>query len=200
MPEEENPFKGQVTIEQTYIHTSAKPASRAIPAPAVQSYRNLRSHLSKQANFPAAAPIHAAELTLDRTSDTFFNRLLSWGYELVSDFGNSPVRALLWLCLVLFGMTGILFCSNGGVIIGPLEGHAESWRVILVGDGRVAQLARAIVLALQSSFNPLSIFGVRGVVEARYPWLAALLAFQGIVSITVAALFLLAVRRRFRLL
>ena len=58
---------------------------------------------------------------------------------------------------------------------------------------------RAFILTGHATFNPLSIFGVKGLVTARYWQLALWLWVNSVFSALLFALFFLAVRRRFKM-
>ena len=64
---------------------------------------------------------------------------------------------------------------------------------------KASRAGKAILLSLQSVINPLGLFGGRGVVVAGVWWVQVVLVVQSILSTTCFALFIIALRRRFRM-
>jgi hypothetical protein len=127
------------------------------------------------------------------------NRLLSHLYEWMSDFGSSALRPLVWQ-VVLFALSFSLILGSDGAVQASRDPASEliGWQQILI-DPRWGTFARAAYLALQPLVNPIGIFGPRSLLIPRFPWLAVWLSVAGILGIVLLALFIFAIRRRFKI-
>lgn len=187
----ENPFKGSVLFQRVYFPRN--PGFRLADA---QPYRNMRAHMQKNENTPMAALFHTLEQAVERKQDTsLFARFVSWSYEIFSDYGSSLTRPAIWFFCLIFLSCVILFLTDG-VAAGD---NLHAWQAGLGHTGHWRQLQRAILLSLQGTLNPLGIFGTSGMVAPRYGWLAAWMFFHSLLSTIFAALFVLALRRRFKM-
>jgi H+/Cl- antiporter ClcA len=63
----------------------------------------------------------------------------------------------------------------------------------------LAQVLRAAIYALQSIFNPLNLIVLKPLVSVCYWWAALVSFILGLFGIITFALFLLSLRRRFKL-
>ncbi len=193
-PEEPNPFTGSVSLRGIFL--PREPEKYLLEGP--QPYRNLRSHLRKLENAQTANVVHSAELAVERKTDTKMNKLLSLLYEICSDFGSSALRPLVWLA-VLFALLATIVGLADGVTLALPEETYNGWKYVLTQEGWEGRTYRAVVMAFQGITNPIGIFGSRGLLTPKYTWLAVLSGLQGLSSVVLIALFIFAVRRRFKI-
>jgi len=165
----------------------------------VQWLRDAREALNARSNFVAAGVFHASELALSRDREPFINRVASRVYQAFSNYGNSLGLPIIWFVLSLLAI-GVLASIVGTVLItDPASGPPSGWHAALRGDGLQAQALRAAIYALQSVFNPLNLIVPKPLVSVSH-WGAAFASFiLGIFGIISFALFLLSLRRRFKL-
>lgn len=191
-----NPFTGTVSFTKDVFF----PRRRNIYIlPGPQPYRNMRSHLRSLENAQMANLIHSAELAVEREDDSPMNQLLSHLYEWMSDFGASALRPLVWQG-VLFILSFSLILGSDGAVQASRDPASElaGWQQVLI-DPRWGACARAAYLAVQPLVNPIGIFGPRSLLIPQSPWLALWLSLAGILGIILLALFIFAIRRRFKI-
>jgi len=191
-----NPFTGTVSLSNVYLPRIRDRFILAGPQP----YRNIRYHLRGLENLQMANLFHSAELAVEREDDTWTNKIFSYFYEWVSDFGSSALRPILWqILLICISMLLILY-SDGSVYVGQeFSPNKVSWQNIFVEDSTSGEYARAFYLALQPLVNPLGIFGHKLLLIPRYPWLAAWSTVHGFFAVIFLALTVFAIRRRFKI-
>jgi hypothetical protein len=161
----------------------------------VQWLRDARIALSARSNFVAAGIFHASELALSRDREPCINRAVSRVYQAFSNYGNSIALPVVWLLGLLLAI-GCLALVAGTV---ATDDTTSGWHAALSGKGFLAQALRAAIYALQSVFNPLNLIVFKPLVSVCY-WWAALIGFVlGLFGIIAFALFLLSLRRRFKL-
>lgn len=189
VPGKINPFNGSVSVRRTRFSSSWENA---------QHYRNLRHHLSKIHNHDAASVFHSAELQTEMQRQAWLDRQINRTYWALSNYGESSVRPLLWL-LVFLGLNVLfLYFADGVTPIGEAL-EADGWRYSLYGFGEWSRLFRAVSLALTEVFNPLGIFGAKSIIAARTPLVQVVSMVLGLLGTISLGLFVLALRRRFRL-
>lgn len=188
------PFTGSVFFDQSVYFPRAP--GRYLKGP--QPYRNMRAHMLKLENTPMVSRFHTLEQATERKMEGYgFHRGISALYELLSDYGSSALRPFLWFIL-LFAVTALaVFLTDGATHADAQE--LSGWQNSLKGDDWSAQAIRAFVLTGQSTLNPLGIFGVKGLLVAKTGLLALWLSFHGLLSAIFIALFIFAVRRRFKM-
>jgi len=195
-----NPFLGAVVFNSIYLPRSTS----GVPLEGAQQYRNLRSHLLDLQDLRSAGVVHAAEQAVERETDGWFSWSLSWLYQLASDFGYSPLRPVLWFFAVWIGLAALLMITGAALsTVGcePLE-DVIGWRQTLCAEGVAGDLARATALSAPQPFSILAALAVPGrqvAIIAESFWVDALLVLSGLISTVLLALFIFAVRRRFRL-
>ena len=196
-PGDENPFTGSVTFSNHVF----LPRSTTFPISGAQPYRNLRSQLAKLQNSPAVGFVHAAEQGIEREQYSRFNKFLSICYEALADYGFSTLRPIVWLVILWILSALVILAVDGAERPPEFEKviYLGSWREILIDDGWVGRLSRAVLLSIYSMVNPLGVFGVKSLIVAKHWSLQVFLLFEGIMSIAFIALFILALRRRFRM-
>ena len=195
-PGNTTPLTGSVLFAETFF-----PRKRGLYLlPGAQPYRNMRHHLRTIENGHMADLFHSAELAVERQDDTFINRMLSHAYELFSDFGSSALRPLLWWLLLFVLTVAIIFHADGAVQAFVSDDYYQGWRSSLLDSNAwYADLLRSGYLAFRSMINPLGLFGVRELLAPATGWLVIYLSFAGLLSVVLITLFVLAVRRRFKM-
>jgi hypothetical protein len=189
-----NPFRGMVHFDRAVYF----PRTIVGGSDRVQSYRNMRAHMLELENTPMVNRFHTLEQASERRLDRWgFQRFVSWLYEMLSDYGSSVLRPLLWFVLLLVLTTAIVYLTSGAETVDAQT--FKGWQEALIGTGQHARIHRAIILTLQSTLNPLGIFGAKVLLVARTSWLAAWLSFHGLATAILVALFILAIRRRFKM-
>ena len=192
-PGPNNPFSGTVSFtprvffpreRDTYILAGPQP------------YRNMRYHLRALENVQMANLFHSAELAVERKDDSWTNHVVSYLYELTSDFGSSVLRPFLWLSLLYVSSVYAIFCSDGAEV--PEPSGLVGWQHALI-DPAWGEYTRAFYLALQSFVNPVGIFGLKYLLVPKYTQLAAWLSVDGFIGLILLALLIFAIRRRFRI-
>lgn len=195
-PSDENPFLGDVLIDSD-VFLPRVAGRYFIDDP--QEYRNLRHHLTSLNNVPAAQIVHAAELAMERQRSSKFTRFLSTGYEWITDYGTSPERALKAFCLGWFANFCVLVISRGGFLRWLTQlsvSPAENW---LPSAYLFERAARQVGAALQLTVNPTAALGPSGISADLMSYGSILLTPIAVYSATVIALFIFAVRGKFRL-
>jgi hypothetical protein len=162
----------------------------------VQWLRDARIALNARSNFVAAGVFHASELALSREREPCINRVASLVYQAFSNYGNSIGLPIAWFFGVLAAIFALALATGTAAATDPAAG---GWHTTLNGKGLLAQMLRAAIYALQSVFNPLNLIVPKPLVTVSH-WGAALATFLlGIVGIAAFALFVLSLRRRFKL-
>jgi hypothetical protein len=91
----------------------------------------------------------------------------------------------------------IIFFSDGATPGASVD--LKGWQSGLGGVEPAARAERALVLTMNSTLNPLAIFGGAGLLVAKYGWVTAWLAAHGLLSALFVVLFVFALRRRFKI-
>lgn len=191
-PGTENPFTGSVSLSNVFLPRCTEKYLLEGPQP----YRNLRYHLRSLENAQTANLVHAAELAVERKTDTKTNKLLSMLYELFSDFGSSTLRPLVWLGALLVFSALIIYTRDGAVLTDQMY---AGWQSVLQEQNHEGRVLRSAVMALEPVISPLSIFTSKALLVPKDVWMAIWSGFQRIFSVIFIALFVLAVRRRFKM-
>jgi len=163
-----------------------------------QQYRNARSFLQSNNNTLAAATFHSAELALDRHRETMISRFVSWIYEVFSDYGNSvsrPVLILLFLFVAISALGTIFDATTVGIPPKELSG----WQHQLSGPSLEGRALRSATFTLRGIVNPLGIFNIKPLVIAVSIWWSLVLEGLSVLGTLALGLFVVAVRRRFKL-
>ncbi len=186
-------------------------------ATAERAYRTLRLAMKQQEAHEEEAIFWALEqrskrskLNLNRPKD-WFPLLLSWGYDLVSEYGLNATRPLGWLIcwLLLYGLL-VYDNLNEKAACWKSHVHAEQW---LANPGKTflreiwGSCEQIISFSIAQSARPFFIWGDYGGTDITTAlgasafefWVKVAATFDSAVSLTLVALFILAVRRRFRM-
>ena len=118
-------------------------------------------------------------------------------YQLFSDFGLSAFRPIGWLIALYLVSVIVVWATDSATL---LEGERYlGWRSILQWEDWLGSLWRALVMSAQPVANPIGIFRGGTLLVPEYVWLAIWLKVQGLFSIILVAIFIFAVRRRFKM-
>ncbi len=192
-PQSQNPFTGPVWFSGAWFPIDKHSLDRAQP------YRNMRYHLRDLENVRMADLFHALELRAERQQETWTNKIISYVYDMFSDFGASILRPILWLILLGISVSYILIAWDGAVPTRALELSAVGWQTALLDDDIFLQIYRGSYLSFYSIIHPLGLFGGQPLLVASTKCLSILLIFEGIFAATLVALTIFALRRRFKL-
>lgn len=187
------PFTGSVYFDKKVDFPRVP--GRRLKGP--QPYRNMRAHMLKLENIPMVSRFHSLEQAMEKEmEDSRFNRAISLVYSYLSDYGSSALRPFLWfVSIFIITFSASLFDGVGHAEVENLNGWQES----LAGDDYCPRALRAFVLTWQATLNPLGIFGIKGLLFAQTGVLAFWLPFHGLLSAIFIALFIFAIRRRFKM-
>jgi hypothetical protein len=183
-----------IRLRSSTIQIQAPPKAESLnhtPIPRV----NNPSH--KLIDGEMASLFHRLEQLVERENQGWFDRLLSRNYSVLSNYGSSSLRPLIYFMLLFFATFIIIFANDGAGY-----GNAADflgWQTGLVGGGCGARAERALTLAGQATLNPLGVFGTKGLLVAKYGWLETWLTLHGVLSALFLALFIFAARRRFKI-
>jgi hypothetical protein len=161
----------------------------------IQSLRTLRAALTRIHNTVPAGIVHAAELRLERERQGLLEESLSWLYDLASVYGTSIVRPLEYFISFVFLNIGVLYATDATRVV-PRE--LIGWQSVLEYD-QYAPFYRAAALTVGQVLNPLGTFGGAPLIVITKPWIAGVSTVNCALATFTLALFILAVRRRFRL-
>ncbi len=126
-----------------------------------------------------------------------FSRLISALYEYLSDYGSSVARPALYFIALMMFTFAITLCFDGATYANSDEPYG--WQQGLIGSDYEAQLMRSLVLTGQATLNPLGIFATKVLLVAKTGLLAFWLTVHGLISTILIALFIFAVRRKFKI-
>lgn len=162
----------------------------------LQPLRNLRKNLNALHNNKAAGFFHAVELSLSRRTDSWVNRRIGWIYEVMSDFGNSTTRPIVWLLTSMVFTFGIAVLDNN--LVATTDINPASWQQVLDDSQFSGRLSRAALYPF-TTLNPLGFFSSKALVQVGPTWWIFAYVPLTLLGITSLALFFLSLRRRFRL-
>lgn len=188
-----SPFQGPASFSNVFLPRN--PVDYLIKGP--QPYRNVRSHLRKLENSQGANLFHSAELAMERKTDSRANKVLGFLYETFSDYGSSTLRPLAWLVGLWYLSFLVIFLTDGATQVTGVD--YSGWRAVLQEADCWGRFWRAMVLSLQQISSPLTILGAKTLLVAKYTWLASWSVIHSLLSVVLIALFVLAVRRRFKM-
>lgn len=159
---------------------------------AASAYRTLKLAMENVRARDDEARFYAYEQqSLRLKRDTAFSvKFLSWLYEKTADYGRAFMRPVYCLFGTLLIFSLIYLAARSDVLI--------TWAVTW---GDVEDVVR---FALQQVFHPFGLLRRQALssgteVEAVPLWLAIVAALHSVLTLSLFALFLLAIRRRFRL-
>lgn len=148
----------------------------------VVRYRHLRSHFARCKDSYLEGLFYTLEMRGHRLTGvaSIFERAISWLYDAVADYGNSVARP------ALFFLGQILFFFVFYKVVGQVTAQGVFSRFPELG------------LVLQNSFNPLALFTEKGIAIPGTLVTYAASLLQATISVALIALFLIALRGKFR--
>ncbi len=209
-------FEETIPLDQQYakgLHRDGQRAYRAVK----QIYQQLKKNYDSSLDYWTANEFHFGEMEMMRLAEPT-RGLLSPGrwmrqwwhprlsfvalslYKYASDYGNSYGKPMLWLLgiLVLFAallpLPGVGLKRQGAK---QAETYASVWRS---EDGWTPNLWTEARLAGKSAITSVdaATFQKSAEYAPAYPWGRVLAIFETLLTSTLFALFLLAIRRQFR--
>lgn len=197
VPGNQNPLSGSIIFKNTYFPRNTK--NKLLTG--AQPYRNMRHHLMSIENGQMANLFHTLELAVEREDDSNFNKIVSYTYEYLSDFGSSALRPILWWVLIgLIGSMVLLYTTPPVPAFDSSSTYYTGWRSSLIASNDPLNEAhRSIYMSYQSMLNPLGILGLKTLLVPAKGWQTFYLLFQGLLSAILIALTIFAIRRRFKI-
>jgi len=190
-PHETSPLLGDSNFR--YVKFSNRPFENSIST--VQACRNLRYHLAIMQNHKCAAILHAEVLREERKRDEFQFKLLSYLYQLFSNFGLSIWRPIGGIVALFLATTFMAYFLNGAVVNKSVD--SSGWKSMLVSED--SRSARALLLSTQTMVNPLSVTSSRNLVDPENSIVLLFVFVQAFFTPVFLVFFLVAVRKRFKL-
>ncbi len=177
-----------------------------------QIYRQLKKNYDSRLDYWTANELHFGEMEMKRLAVPTAGRLLSlrrWLhpklslvalYRYASDYGNSYVKAIVWLLGTLVLFTALLPLPGIGLKrqgARQAETYASAWHT---GEGWTPNLWAEVGLVGKGAITSVdaATFQKSAEYAPAYPWGRVLEIFETLLSSTLFALFLLAIRRQFR--
>ncbi len=151
---------------------------------AARAYRTLKLAMEQLRNRDEQARFfrHEQRARRLRTDTPRALKAISWLYEKSADYGESPLRPLLWLLAVFLVFWAAYFLAQGG----PSVDASWQW----------PEPGATLRFALQQVFLPFRVF----IAEPPVPLLLGLLgALHSLLNLGLLALIVIALRRKFRL-
>lgn len=181
-----------------------------------QLYHQLKKNYDERLDYGAADDFHFGEMEMKRLKVPTKGQLLglrqfshrhlglaAW-YRLGSSYGNSYVRPAAWLLFVLlmfaalFPLAGLkkVVTNTAGVAPPPITYRSE-WSAESPFHDKVRAELKLLGKSALASIDTAS-FQKTSEYVPTYPWGRALAILETLLTATLVALFLLAIRRRFR--
>ncbi|MGQ0663758.1 MAG: hypothetical protein ACT4P2_09255 [Pseudomonadota bacterium] len=182
-----NPFIGRVSITNLYLPRH----EREIGCQVSHQFRAMRAHLSAIHDTLSAGAFHSAELAMERPHDKPVNRVIGYIYEIMSDYGNSTLRPIVSLGVV-YAVISVFVLLFDPLTTGP---DLIGWH----GDLEQSRLLRALAYPLFAIFNPLGVFSSKPILIATHALWSFGLTVLGLLGTFSLGLFVIGLRRRFKL-
>ena len=183
-----------------YDEIEAEPETNKFDYPLIaQVYKRLRANYEENLNYAEAGDFHIGEMEMRRKGEKNpFNKGIIQLYKLLSNYGESYWRPLLFWILPILLLFPILFMYSG---IEPVAQSQNSYLINYEFDASSISLNKEKVADYLKSFvYSLSVFSL--VREKQYRPMNNLghlwMVLESIMSPLLIAFFLLALRRRFR--
>jgi hypothetical protein len=189
-----NPVTGTVYFRGVWLPASYHHHADSSRGP--QPWSNMRAHMQAIGNADATALFRHAEMASETTEMGVAARTISRLYRWSSSYGDNIGRPIVFLMCIT-----IIFASFywywGGAVPSP-DCRQLVWAKKLCEFDDRGSVYRSLWLAMQPFFNPFGLRSDLAVVPAA-GWAMAVNIFQRILTILLVFVFLLAVRRRFRI-
>lgn len=180
---------GKVELSQSVSFEGAKFSAGVCGVDTEPGYRTLRQAFEKNGNRDDEATFYALEKRSQRlTLQLGPTRMISALYDWFSSYGRSYIKPLAWL------LGAQLVAALGYVVASPNYKIAWGFSPDIMAF-TLAQVARPFELLSAKAASPIALDVIGHEVTAGW---AVVTAFHGILSLTFLALFLLAIRWRFK--
>jgi len=185
----------------------------------IQGLRNLRFHLGSMLNQRAAQIVfaHEKKCELD-TSVPYFDissswlknsfknsivfmkkaRTLSFWYNWTSFYGNSISRPLLWAALAASVQIFIITLTDATLPPTNCVAGTNGWISSLCSNDIANVLLRNSIASIEPIINPAAVLIGKSFIPVKYILIALFQVAQGLFSITMIALTIIAIRRKFK--
>ncbi len=204
-------FEETIDLKQEYATGLERDGQRDYRA-VEQIYHQLKKNYDSRLDFWTANEFHFGEMEMKRLAGPTGGRLLRLGqwlhrmlslvalYRYASDYGNNFVKPMVWLLATLVLSAALLPIPGVGLMrqgSRQAETYASVWRT---GDGWRPNLWAEARLAGKSVITSVDAATFQRSAEyaPAYPWGRVLAIFETLLTSTLFALFLLAIRRQFR--
>jgi hypothetical protein len=204
-------FEETIDLKQEYPTGLLRDGRRDYRAVA-QIYQQLKKNYDSRQDYWTANEFHFGEMEMKRlavpTEGPFLearhwlhrNLSLVALYRYASDYGNSYTKPMVWLLgiLILFAallpLPGVGLKRRGAT---QAETYPSVW---LAGDGWSPNLRAEVRLAGKGAITSVdaATFQKSAEYAPAYPWGRVLVIFETLLTSSLFALFLLAIRRQFR--
>jgi uncharacterized protein YjbI with pentapeptide repeats len=166
-------------------------------------YQQLKKNYDDRRDYWTAGDWHYGEMEMKRLSSPRRNRMLRWlhrklglvaWYKYVSEYGENYVLPGLWLLVVFLALS----------LVYPVAGLSRSGGSSGIGQRRSTKAVASVpLMEAYSGPNVMTAVGIAFFqrdlpYQPTWPWGRLLSWFQLLVTYTLVALFLLALRRQFR--
>jgi hypothetical protein len=189
---DKNPFVGDVSIRRVKFSTDSKKYDS-------QWARDTRAALNKIDNSVAAGLFHGHALRLNRPKERWPSKCVDTFYKYGCDYGNSIGLPAFWFALSFVAIYFVAFAVDVHVETDSVASEPSvRWQTQLAAASCEAKMLRALTYAFQS-INPLNLITSKPTVFVSDWWAAYLSAFLGLCAAVAFGMFLVSVRRRFKL-
>lgn len=204
-------FEESISLEQASPRGLQRDGRRDYQAVA-QIYHQLKKNYDARLDYWTANEFHFGEMEMKRLAVHANGPLLGLRrrlhrrlslvalYRYASDYGNSYTKPALWLLGILILFAALLPLPGVGLKrqgAGQAETYASVWRT---GDGWTPNLWAEARLAGKGAITSVDAATYQKSAEyaPAYPWGRVLAIIETLLTSTLFALFLLAIRRQFR--
>jgi len=156
----------------------------------------MRNNLSELGNVDAEKYVQAFEKRMDRPNQGTFARTISTLYDAAAFYGTLPGRAFLWLVGITIYTCAMISCFDVATATSNCL-ELDGWHKLLCEDGLQARLIRSVTLGLQPVITPFNVFSTNALVAANAFWLEIWMALQSLISLSLMALIVIGIRRKF---
>jgi uncharacterized protein YjbI with pentapeptide repeats len=204
-------FEEVISLDQEHAQGLQRDGKRDYRAIA-QVYQQLKKSYDVRLDYWTANEFHFGEMEMRRLAAPTKGRLLrlrrwlprqlslsAW-YRYASDYGNSYVKPMLWLPVVLLVFGGLFPLPGAGLRRSNAqskETYASAWQA---GNSRSQRLWQEVRLSGKGFLTAVDTATFQKSTEyaPAYPWGRVLAVIETMFTSSLFALFLLAIRRQFR--
>ena len=192
-PGAKNPFNGPIIFKKVFLPKN----TNDYLLKDAQPYRNIRHFLREIENNQMSNFVHSAEMAVERENEPVVNKLVSYFYQGISDYGSSWFRPLVWLITLTLLSAVLIYGFDGAQVRTDIS--YQGWHAEFVGKDDCAKFKRSLYLSAQSTYNLFSLFRNQAIILPSNGLVAFLTWLQTIFSIIIITLMIFAIRRRFKI-